>query len=65
MQIPYNTGPDELVEADSIFSFNINKGVKIDLSAGSSDPSGIKPISVPTLLLNASRIFSEETALGM
>lgn len=54
-----------MMSADSIISFNRNKPVKLDLSGSNGEESKLAPISVPTLLLNASRQFADETAMAV
>lgn len=56
-------GPDEIIEADSVVTWHRNEAVKLRMQ--SSGPLSEKPISLPTLLLNASRNYADKTALAV
>ena len=56
------SGPDEIIPAESVMTWHRNEAVKLRVQ--STGHLSEKPISLPTLLLNASRKYADKTALG-
>ena len=51
-----------MIEAESVMTWHRNEAVKLRMQ--STGQLSEKPISLPTVLLNASRNFADVTALG-
>ncbi|KAI0214317.1 hypothetical protein LSAT2_000559 [Lamellibrachia satsuma] len=56
-------GPDEIVPAESVMTWHRSEAVKLRMQ--STGHLSEKPISLPTLLLNASRKYADKTALAV
>ena len=56
------SGPDEIMPAESVMTWDRSEAVTLRMQ--STGHLSEKPISLPTLLLNASTKYADKTALG-